>query len=87
MNKYVALDEDVERIKHNIAWQLDRKLITREKAMELVEKAGITHVIGSGYFTRDKSDAEFREMFNPPGPLMDEEELLRQLRELPGLNA
>ena len=68
----------IERVKHNVAWQLDNKSIIRDEAVELAKKAGLPHWIwGEGW---GRNDVDFRRMFDPPSNKpITEAELLRGL--------
>jgi hypothetical protein len=81
-----ARDELRERVKHNIAYQLDHSLITYEEASRLAQKAGLPMFIWNRSFSTDE---EFRRKLDPEnqestarGDLMTEEELLKGLEGL-----
>lgn len=74
-------EKHIERVKSNIAYQLDHKLVTRQEAVELAKKADLPYWIWSQAL--DRSDAEFRKSFDPiDDSPMTEEELLRGLEGL-----
>jgi len=81
-----ARDEQRERVKHNIAYQLDQSLITYEEASRLAQKAGLAMFI---WDRRSCTNEEFRRKLDPENygstaavDLMTEEELLRGLEGL-----